>query len=266
MLVTGAAVFVYHDLVEDAGALAAVSPAHRPYVLTRAQLAAHLAALAAPGLRASGLAETLAAPAAGRFVLTFDDGHVSNYRVAFPMLAERGWPGCFFVIASQVGSARTLGWRELREMADAGMEIGSHSLTHPFMHRLSAAEIRHEFAVSKRILEDGLGRPVVLASLPRGSATPTTGAIVAALGYRVFCTSEPGLVTAVTDPFAVPRIAVKRSTPPAFLTNVLAGRRLTLARIRSSHAVKTVGKWAIGAETWRRVRGALVGASERRRP
>ena len=148
-------------------------------------------------------------------------------------------------------------------MADAGMEIGSHSLTHPFINTLSPDAIRHEFAESKRMLEDGLGRAVELASLPRGSAAPGTAAIVAELGYRVFCTSEPGLVSAPTDPFDAPRIAIKWRTSAPFLLHVLAGHRLTLATLRSSYAVKRLGKRLVGAERWRRVRGAVIAGSAR---
>ena len=158
---------------------------------------------------------------------------------------------------------RGLDWPALREMAAAGMEIGSHSLTHPFMHRLSPADIRREFEESKRILEDGLGRPVTFASLPRGSAAPGMGGLIAALGYRAFCTSEPGLVSAATDPFAMPRIAIKRRTSAAFLRHVLAGRPLTLATLRSCHVVKRLGKRLVGADRWRRARVALAAAAER---
>ena len=160
-------------------------------MLSQAQFAAHLGALAAPGLRASRLADVVAAPDAGRFVLSFDDGHISNHSVVLPRLVERGWPACFFIVANRVGAAHALGWRELREMATAGMEIGSHSLTHPFLHRASAADIRREFGESKRILEDGLGQEVRFASLPFGSAGSEMRALIAELGYAAFCTSEP---------------------------------------------------------------------------
>lgn len=259
---TGATIFAYHDFVETPGATA---PPSKAYVLSQAQFAAQLAALDAPGLRASRLADVLEDPAPGRFVLTFDDGHISNYSVALPMLAARGWPGCFFIIAARVGEPHAIGWGELRAMAAAGMEIGSHSLTHAFMHRASPAEIRREFGESKRMLEDKLGRAVEFASLPRGSAAPGMGALVRALGYRAFCTSEPGLVGRSSDPFALPRIAVKQGTSPALLERVLAGRTLTLATLKSCHVLKEMGKSLVGAERWRRVRGALATAAERAR-
>ncbi len=264
---SGAPIFVYHDVVDDPAALAAVAPAHRPYVLTRAQLAAHLDAMATARVASDGgdlasspstVAALLDAPAPGRFVLSFDDGHESSYSRIFPMLAARAWPATFFVVAGWIGNRDTVTWTQLREMADAGMEIGSHSLTHPFMHELSPAEIRREFGESKRMLEDGLGRAVTVASLPRGSAAAGTAAIVAELGYRAFCTSEPGLVSPATNRFDAPRIAIKWRTSAAFVTSVLTGHRLTLATLRSSYVMKRLGKRLVGAERWRRVRGTLM--------
>ena len=259
---TGAAIFAYHNFVERPDQPA---PPAQAYVLSQAQFDAHLAVLDAPGLRASRLADVLTTPSAGQFVLSFDDGYLTDYTVAFARLAERGWPGCFFVIASQVGAPRALGWRELREMAAAGMEIGSHSLTHPFLHRADPDQIRREFGESKRILEDGLGQAVHFASLPRGSAAPGMGALIRELGYRAFCTSEPGLVSVRTNPYEVPRIAVKQRTTPAFLRQVCAGRRMTLATLQSFHAVKKLGKQLVGAERWRHIRGVLMDAAERAR-
>ena len=274
---TRAAIFVYHDFVARPDAAA---PRGHTYVLDQRRFATHLDALAASDARPARLADVAArgiaarvVPLAGdgsvagaapdadartRFVLSFDDGHISNYTVAFARLAARGWPGCFFIVASRIGKPDAVGWPELREMATAGMEIGSHSLTHPLLRHAPDAEIRREFGESKRILEDGLGRPVTLASLPYGSATPRLRAIVADLGYAVFCTSVPGLISAASDPLALPRIAIKQRTPARFLEQVIAGNTVTLAGLRSVHVLKEVGKQLMGNERWRRVRRAVV--------
>ncbi len=244
--------------------------AHRPYVLTRAQLVGHLEALGAPHVdgaaavaAACTVTDLIEAPLPGRFALSFDDGHESSYSEVFPLLVERGWRGTFFVVAGWVGGAHTVTWAQLRAMADAGMEIGSHSLTHPFINTLAPDAIRREFGESKRVLEDGIGRAIRVASLPRGSGAPGTAAIVADLGYRAFCTSVPGLVSSATDPFDAPRIAIKWRTSPTFLSHVLAGHRLTLATLRSSYAVKSFGKRLVGVERWRRVRGAVIAGTAR---
>ena len=262
----GAPIFVYHDVVAGPEALAGVAPAHRPYVLTDVQLSSHLDALASADLgdaqpRPSTVTELLDVPMAGRFVLSFDDGHESAYSRILPLLAARRWRATFFVVAGWIGRGDALTWTQLRALADAGMEIGSHSLTHPFVHELPAADVRREFGESKRMLEDGIGRAVTVASLPRGSNAPGTAAIIAELGYRAFCTSEPGLVGRATDPFDAPRIAIKWRTSAAFVGRVLAGHRLTLATLRSSYVVKRFAKSVIGAERWRRVRGAVIAGS-----
>src|SRR4029453_13971275 len=106
---------------------------------------------------------------------------------------------------------------------------------------------------------------VHFASLPRGSAAPGMGALIKELGYRAFCTSEPGLVSVRTDPFEVPRIAVKQRTTPALIRQVCAGSPMALAPLQSVHAVKKLGKSLVGAERWRQLRGALLDAAERAR-
>ena len=92
------------------------------------------------------------------------------------------------------------------------------------------------------------------------------GALIKELGYRAFCISEPGLVSVRTNPYELPRIAVKQRTKPSFLQQVCAGRRLTLATLHSLHAVKKVGKQLVGVERLRHIRGVLMGAAERARP
>jgi len=256
---------VYHDFVADEDARARVSPAHRPYVLTRARFAEHLDGLAAAGGQACALSDARSAASDRRFVLSIDDGSASDFSVAFPMLQERGWTGCFFIIAGQVGASGYVGWPELRAMADGGMEIGSHSLTHPHMQQLALRDIEREFRESKQMLEDGIGRPVTVASLPRGTAPPEIGAVLADCGYDMFCTSEPGLCDERTDPYRVPRIAVKSGTTTVFMQRVLQGRAATMASLKCAYLLKAVGKEVIGMERWRRVRGAIIGSASRRR-
>jgi len=122
--VIGAPIFVYHDVVAGPEALAAVAPAHRPYVLTHAQLSAHLEALASADLgdarpTARTITELLDDPAEGRFVLSFDDGHESAYSRILPLLAERRWRATFFVVAGWIGGGEALSWTQLRALADA---------------------------------------------------------------------------------------------------------------------------------------------------
>src|SRR5262249_55799319 len=148
-----AAVFCLHDIVPHER-LAEVGATHRPYALSPAEFRAHLMAASGVGRSTITAGQIPGELAARFFCLTFDDGCASDYSEAFPALLELRMRATFFVVPTMVGTAGYVSWPELREMAAAGMEIGSHSLTHPFLHELDAAGVRREFGESKRILED----------------------------------------------------------------------------------------------------------------
>lgn len=78
-------------------------------------------------------------------VLTFDDGWQNQFKFAFPVLRRLGLPATFFVFTSVIDrDAKNMTWAELRRMQAAGMEIGSHTRTHPMLpddHRGLAWEV-----------------------------------------------------------------------------------------------------------------------------
>jgi len=100
-------------------------------------------------------------------IVTFDDGHESNYRVAFPLLAASGATADFFVNPAQVGSAGFASWRELAEMAGAGMSIQCHGLDHRhYFTELPPERLRAELGEAKAAIEDEVGREVTLLAPP----------------------------------------------------------------------------------------------------
>ncbi|HEX7809947.1 MAG TPA: polysaccharide deacetylase family protein, partial [Thermoanaerobaculia bacterium] len=69
-------------------------------------------------------------------VITIDDGWRSTYTEAFPELQKRKFPFTVFIYPNIIGkTANALSWTQIREMADAGVDIQSHALTHPFLTR-----------------------------------------------------------------------------------------------------------------------------------
>ena len=64
-------------------------------------------------------------------VITFDDGNRNIYDNAFPIMKEYNFPGVFYIVGNRVNSGTNITHApELKEMVDAGWEIGSHSYTH----------------------------------------------------------------------------------------------------------------------------------------
>jgi len=98
------------------------------------------------------------------FSFTFDDGFLSQYEIALPILNSYGFKGTFFVITSQLTPAlpgywRYGSWEQFREIARQGHEIGSHTVTHPDLLTIPAGNkttpgtIHYEFYQSKVEIE-----------------------------------------------------------------------------------------------------------------
>lgn len=207
--------------------------------------------------------------------VTFDDGFIDNYEVAFPILREFSIPATIFVTTAHIGSdrpfwfemtvyammraaprtiqidglamplptgdseqerrasairllnhlkslpfeqlrcivstfehelgaslkadefsaSRTMNWDQVREMADAGIEFGSHSANHPVLTRLTSDALRFELTEAKRTLERELGRPVTQLAYPVGRSYAFSEEVVfeaGRAGYRLAVSYIPG--------------------------------------------------------------------------
>ena len=73
-------------------------------------------------------------------VITFDDGHLTNYTIAFPVLRKFGFRAEFFITPGQIADSNRIKVHQLKEMIDNGMAIGSHGLTHAYLDDLDDVE------------------------------------------------------------------------------------------------------------------------------
>jgi peptidoglycan/xylan/chitin deacetylase (PgdA/CDA1 family) len=101
---------------------------------------------------------------------------------------------------------------QVREWLARGHEIGSHTLTHPWLTRLPPAQAREEIAASKKKLEDCFGRAVEHFCYPYGDWNASVREWVAEAGYRTACTTEPGINTTETDRLGLRRITARYPT------------------------------------------------------
>lgn len=102
-------------------------------------------------------------------VITFDDGNLDVYTAAFPILRELDFIGAFYIVGDRLGAEGFVGAAELRELVDAGWEIGSHGMTHADL-TLDHTILRLEILESRLLLEDALGVPVRSLAYPFGLA------------------------------------------------------------------------------------------------
>jgi hypothetical protein len=99
-----------------------------------------------------------------------------------------------------------INWGQAREMADGGVEIGSHTLTHPILTGLGDERLREEVGQSRERIQTALGRKVETFCYPNGDYDIRTLREVARAGYRLAVTTDVGLNNERNDPLALRRI------------------------------------------------------------
>ncbi len=154
--------------------------------------------------------------------ITFDDCYRDNLFAA-RTLHEFGLPACFFIPTAFVGTdavfpwdqdlARmpNLSWDEVREMAELGFEIGSHTVTHPDMAQVPVEQARRELTQSRKCLEHQLSRPVRWFAYPFGGQDHFSLdrlPLVYEAGYEGCLSAHGGFVYPHQDQLIVPREAV----------------------------------------------------------
>jgi peptidoglycan/xylan/chitin deacetylase (PgdA/CDA1 family) len=117
-------------------------------------------------------------------VITFDDGNRDIYENAFPIMQEFGFPGGFYIVANRLHSGKDIAQvPELKEMVEAGWEIGSHGYTHTDL-TLDHSYVQYEIQQSKLDIEKALDIKVETFAYPFGTIDPYLAQKVHDYGYR----------------------------------------------------------------------------------
>ena len=193
-------------------------------------------------------------------IFTFDDGHETNHRVAFPLLRAAGAGADFFVNPAQVGGAGFASWSDLREMAEAGLSIQSHGLDHRYyLTSLSPARLREELRRARLETEDHVGRPVTLLVPPGGRAPRDLQQAAREVGYTHVLGSRPAAIARGARG-TLGRFAVTAGLgPEAFESLVRGGRARRMAQAR--YATLGLAKRLLGDDRYAALRRRLLGTA-----
>ena len=212
-------------------------------------------------------------------VLTFDDGFSSVARNALPELRRRGWGAVVFLIAASIGTTddwdvRLLGrrrmmmnWDDIYEWSAAGIEFGSHTMTHSDLTALSDSALTAELGDSKGMLENKLGNPVRFLSYPFGRHDARVRQAAREAGYdAAFATG--GTIWDHGDRYAISRINVSALTSLFEFRTILraaanSGRGEGQMRPRWRNRLfesLNAGSAAVG--NWRRARKSRPGTKD----
>lgn len=156
----------------------------------------------------------------GSVLLTTDDGQLSVYTRAFPILKHYGVPSVSFVTASLIEDGRSrpswfepyMRWDQVAELAEHGMEIGSHAYTHDSLGRMPLSQAREQAERSRELIAARVGKPVRSFAYPfgvRDHHNAETGRMLVQTGYSTVFTSVHGAIAPGDDPSNLLRVKIE---------------------------------------------------------
>lgn len=225
-------VLTYHA-IDDRSAVISVSPEKFRWQMRQ---------LTALGMKGISLAQAFAhleqtgcyPPDAA--VLTFDDGYLSVLEHALPVMAEHDFSATVFLVTSMMGmnavQARAahpdfdrglLDWDQAETLVRAGLEVGSHTVSHPDLRCVSPCALEQELEQSKTLLEQRLQLRVDALAYPYGHFNAEVLATTSRY-YRRACTTRLGRCGRQSDPWQLNRVDTYYLQRPQRFLKLLEGR------------------------------------------
>jgi peptidoglycan/xylan/chitin deacetylase (PgdA/CDA1 family) len=156
-----------------------------------------------------------------QMTITFDDGYVNVLRHGLEALAEAKFTAIQFLPADLLGRCNEwdvglgeapepiMDAGQVRDWIAAGHQIGSHTLSHPYLTQITPEAAREEIQASRKKLEDLFGARIEHFCYPYGDWNQQVRELVEAAGYTTACTTEPGVNTPADSPFALKRFTAR---------------------------------------------------------
>ncbi len=163
------------------------------------------------------------------FCVTFDDGFKNCHTNAVPILIDKGAKAVFFIATGYIDTdlendkeklfnffdygkilIEFLSWQNCRDMAEAGMTIGSHTVNHARLAKLDEKEVAHELTTSKEMIENNVGQVCNHFCIPFGIPNRDYKVerdlkLVRASGYRSMLTTQRGATHMGASPYQLCR-------------------------------------------------------------
>lgn len=209
------------------------------------------------GLRPGRISDLAAGNATnGEIYITFDDG-LKNNLLAVDSLVSHSMVASWYVVASAIGKVADweddkprgeamLGWDDLRDMQEAGMEMGSHGLDHVRMNVLDDRRLEEQLRESRLMLEDKLSESIQSLAYPYGAVDERVSQFAEKSGYRLGLTCRSGFINPGRHSrLLLPRVAVYGQDSISQFCRKLA------------FASNRVGNWALAKYVARRAASKL---------
>lgn len=253
-------ILLYHGIESESASERPLDATDREYVLRRSRFEQHIDYLARHRLPVSSLDVCVQGgdDRASPVVLTFDDGDLSGYTTAAPILESYGFRADFFIVSEWVGRPGFMTPDQLRELRRRGHGIHSHSRTHPVLPSLGDAQIEDEVAGSKAELEAIVGGPVSYFSIPGGAYDDRVIAAARRAGYRRVLNSVEGYNDSSEPAFTLRRFTPRAYTSVRSVGGVCRHQTFTIGRLAMKRTALSAAKRVLGDAPYQRLRRLIV--------
>ncbi len=144
-----------------------------------------------------------------KILLTIDDGLLSFYKNAWPILKKRKIPFILFVNTREVGTYNYMNWEQIIELYNSEyVEIGNHSHSHEYLVDESGDTIKNDILKSIQIFERKLGKNSEFFSYPFGEYSLEFKKIIKDLGFKYAFGQHSGVIDETKDLFELPRFPI----------------------------------------------------------
>ena len=144
-----------------------------------------------------------------KILLTIDDGFLSFYKNAWPLLKEKKIPFILFVSTREVGAYNYMTWDQIKEISKEDfVEIGNHSHTHEYLADESNDLIREDIAKSISIFKKNLGKNSDFFSYPFGEYSNDFKKIIKDFGFKYAFGQHSGVMDETKDFYELPRYPI----------------------------------------------------------
>jgi peptidoglycan/xylan/chitin deacetylase (PgdA/CDA1 family) len=253
-------ILLYHGIELVSGSERPLDATDREYVLRRTRFEQHIDYLARHRIPVSSLDACVRGDddRANPVVLTFDDGDLSGYTMAAPILESYGFRADFFIVSQWVGRPGFMTAGHLRDLFRRGHGIHSHSRTHPVLPSLGDAQIEDELTGSRADLEAIVGVPVTYFSIPGGAYDHRVVSAARRAGYFRMLNSVEGYNDGSKGAFLLRRFTPRAYTSVRFVGSVCRHPTFTIGRLALKRSALSAAKAVLGGAQYRRLRGLIV--------
>jgi peptidoglycan/xylan/chitin deacetylase (PgdA/CDA1 family) len=235
-------ILIYHSLAAEA------TPPYRRYSMDPGRFSEHMEHIAASGfqsLTVGQLVTALAGPAESMperpLVITFDDGFEDMHSVALPVLTRLGLRSTVYIVTEHLGGRsrwltrdgegerQMLSPGQVRDLDDAGVEIGAHGHRHMALDEIPFSMAVREIDMSRVTLEEIVGHGVATFAYPYGYHTGSIKRYLRGSGFESACAVKQAISHPDDDRFALARAIVGSDMSTDLLDSWIHGQGLPIS-------------------------------------